>query len=246
MRRLICALFCGGYVRAEGAAGIVRDGDESGKSSVQILVAVEGCGVVEAPGTDPVTLAKGERWWCRLRRRISGAAAVVGGISEGIGARRSAARAGNENVGRFQIRRFRNLELPLESVAKQSQFLSRDSRRRPRHPLLAAEPQAPGQAAAGARWQADHDPADSGAPAAAGFAARFWIITNEAFAARNCAPASATAARKQILAEPVGRNTAPAIGLAAFILLNRRSRCGARPVSLRSRDRRREALSRHC
>ena len=27
-------------------------------------------------------------------------------------------------------------------------------------------------------------------------------------------------ARKQILAEPVGRNTAPAIGLAAFILLN--------------------------
>jgi mannose-6-phosphate isomerase class I len=34
--------------------------DESGISSVQILVAVEGCGVVEAPGTDPVTLAKGD------------------------------------------------------------------------------------------------------------------------------------------------------------------------------------------
>lgn len=34
--------------------------DESGKSSVQILVAVEGCGVIEATGMDPVTLAKGD------------------------------------------------------------------------------------------------------------------------------------------------------------------------------------------
>ncbi|HEY1676589.1 MAG TPA: type I phosphomannose isomerase catalytic subunit [Candidatus Sulfotelmatobacter sp.] len=34
--------------------------DDSGKSSVQILVAVEGCGVVEAPGMEPVTLAKGD------------------------------------------------------------------------------------------------------------------------------------------------------------------------------------------
>ncbi|MGB2605999.1 MAG: type I phosphomannose isomerase catalytic subunit [Candidatus Sulfotelmatobacter sp.] len=32
----------------------------SGKSSVQILVAVEGCGVVEAAGAEPVTLAKGD------------------------------------------------------------------------------------------------------------------------------------------------------------------------------------------
>ena len=34
--------------------------DDSGKSSVQILVAVEGCGVIEVPGMDPVTLAKGD------------------------------------------------------------------------------------------------------------------------------------------------------------------------------------------
>jgi mannose-6-phosphate isomerase len=34
--------------------------DDSGKASVQILVAVEGCGVVEAQGRDPVTLAKGD------------------------------------------------------------------------------------------------------------------------------------------------------------------------------------------
>jgi mannose-6-phosphate isomerase class I len=30
------------------------------KNSVQILVAVEGCGMVEARGTEPVTLAKGD------------------------------------------------------------------------------------------------------------------------------------------------------------------------------------------
>jgi len=33
---------------------------DSGKTSAQILVAVEGCGVVEAQGRDPVTLAKGD------------------------------------------------------------------------------------------------------------------------------------------------------------------------------------------
>ena len=34
--------------------------DQSGKTSVQILVAVEGCGVVETAGVNPVTLAKGD------------------------------------------------------------------------------------------------------------------------------------------------------------------------------------------
>ena len=34
--------------------------DESGKDSVQILVAVEGCGVVESTGAEPVTLTKGD------------------------------------------------------------------------------------------------------------------------------------------------------------------------------------------
>jgi len=34
--------------------------DDSGKSSVQILVAVEGCGVIEASGMETVTLAKGD------------------------------------------------------------------------------------------------------------------------------------------------------------------------------------------
>ena len=34
--------------------------DESGKDSVQILVAIDGCGVVETHGRDPVTLGKGD------------------------------------------------------------------------------------------------------------------------------------------------------------------------------------------
>jgi mannose-6-phosphate isomerase len=34
--------------------------DATGKRSVQILVAVEGCGIVEAEGANPVTLAKGD------------------------------------------------------------------------------------------------------------------------------------------------------------------------------------------
>ena len=37
-----------------------RTHDDSGKSSVHILVAVEGCGAIEAPGVEPVTLAKGD------------------------------------------------------------------------------------------------------------------------------------------------------------------------------------------
>jgi mannose-6-phosphate isomerase len=39
---------------------IESERDASGKTSVQILVAVEGCGVVEAHGRDPVTLTKGD------------------------------------------------------------------------------------------------------------------------------------------------------------------------------------------
>jgi mannose-6-phosphate isomerase len=34
--------------------------DDTGSSSVQILVATEGCGVIEAAGAEPVTLAKGD------------------------------------------------------------------------------------------------------------------------------------------------------------------------------------------
>jgi mannose-1-phosphate guanylyltransferase len=50
--------------------------------------------------------------------------------------------------------------------------------------------------------------------------AQFWIITNEHLR-REVVRQLPRLRKPQILAEPVGRNTAPAIGLAAFILLNR-------------------------
>ncbi len=34
--------------------------DATGKHSVQIMVAIDGCGIVEVPGTEPVTMAKGD------------------------------------------------------------------------------------------------------------------------------------------------------------------------------------------
>ncbi len=48
--------------------------------------------------------------------------------------------------------------------------------------------------------------------------ARFWVITNEHLQ-REIVRQLPRLSKRQILAEPAGRNTAPAIGLAAFILL---------------------------
>jgi mannose-1-phosphate guanylyltransferase len=49
-------------------------------------------------------------------------------------------------------------------------------------------------------------------------ASRFWIITNEE-SQREITRQLPRLKRQQIIAEPIGRNTAPAIGLAAFILM---------------------------
>jgi len=49
--------------------------------------------------------------------------------------------------------------------------------------------------------------------------ARLWVITNRHLQ-REIVRQLPRVSRRQILAEPVGRNTAPAIGLAAFLLLN--------------------------
>lgn len=49
--------------------------------------------------------------------------------------------------------------------------------------------------------------------------ARFWVISNKHLR-REITRQLPRLSPKQILAEPVGRNTAPAIGLAAFILMN--------------------------
>src|SRR5712671_2131379 len=48
---------------------------------------------------------------------------------------------------------------------------------------------------------------------------RFWVISNEDLRSE-IQRQLPRLQRRQILAEPVGRNTAPAIGLAAFILMN--------------------------
>ena len=72
---------------------------------------------------------------------------------------------------------------------------------------------------------------------------QFWVITNQ-----DLRPAIVRQLkglpRKHIVAEPVGRNTAPAIGLAAFLLERKRPNGRHRNVSLRSRDHGREALPR--
>ena len=79
--------------------------DESGKRSVQILVAVEGCGIVEASGANPVTLARGDavvvpaavgEFQVRPQWSVEFLKASVPGAS----------RAGtrNENVERLQIK----------------------------------------------------------------------------------------------------------------------------------------------
>ena len=74
-------------------------------------------------------------------------------------------------------------------------------------------------------------------------AKNFWIITNEDLRPA-IAEATSETAQGTDTGRAGGRNTAPAIGLAAFLLAARESRCGDRAVSLRSRDRRREAISR--
>src|SRR5438270_5974166 len=50
-------------------------------------------------------------------------------------------------------------------------------------------------------------------------AKRFWVITNQDLS-REISRQLRRLAKPQSIAEPVGRNTAPAIGLAASILMN--------------------------
>src|ERR1700680_1131777 len=73
------------------------------------------------------------------------------------------------------------------------QFLSRNSSRRPRHALLAIKPEEARQTTSCARWQAEHDPADGGAPAADGSGQAFLDHHEPRSPASNLAPASAVA-----------------------------------------------------
>jgi mannose-1-phosphate guanylyltransferase len=88
---------------------------------------------------------------------------------------------------------------------------------RQRHPLLAPFPPRPRQAGAGARRGALHDSADRGAAEAAGRLDKTWIITNE-YLAHEIADQLPGLPAEQIVQEPVARNTAPACGLAAFLI----------------------------
>ncbi len=92
----------------------------------------------------------------------------------------------------------------------------RDSRRRPRHALLAAEPHAHAETTAEYRRQRNHAGADRRAAAALDSCrTHTWTVTNaeQAAAVRKQLPAPA---RRRVLTEPVGRNTAAAIALAAL------------------------------
>ena len=84
--------------------------------------------------------------------------------------------------------------------------------------VLATEPEAPRQAIAGARRQADNDPTDGSATVAARSGEKI-LGGYERRSGIGYRKATAETPKAQILAEPVGRNTAPAIGLAAFLLI---------------------------
>ena len=73
-------------------------------------------------------------------------------------------------------------------------------------------------------------------------AKRFWIITNDDLR-DGIAASCRRSPKKQIIAEPVGRNTAPAIGLAAFILERHDPDASPRTLSVRSRHCQRKRVS---
>jgi mannose-1-phosphate guanylyltransferase len=145
---------------------------------------------------------------------------VVCRISQGYGARRNAAGAGNENVEEIaicnqqsQIFNFFlyfmakiNFHPVILAGGRGTRFWPLSRQRRAKQ-LLALD----GKQTMIQQTVARLLPL---APSA-----RFWIITNEHLQAE-IARQLPRLNGKQILAEPVGRNTAPAIGLAAFILVN--------------------------
>ena len=81
-----------------------RTRDESPRSSVQILIAVEGCGIIEAHGMEPVTLAKGDAVVvpAALEENFC-PSAVDGRIPESDRARPVPARACNQDVGNQDV-----------------------------------------------------------------------------------------------------------------------------------------------
>ena len=142
--------------------------DDSGKHSVQILVAVEGCGVIEVPGGEAITLAKGdavvipaclEEFAVRPQWNLEILRAYVPGKAVS-GARDKTLVLDFSSAIYWFSRNWYHFE-------ERIQFLSRDSGRWTGHAILAAQPQEASETVAGARRQADHDPTNGGAFAAA-------------------------------------------------------------------------------
>ena len=130
---------------------------------------------------------------------------------------------------------------PLGEMSRNGQLLRPDSGRRPRHALLAAQP--PQQRQAGARFVGDRSliqqTVDRLRPVLP--PERIWILTNDHLRAE-IVRQFPEVPKRQILAEPAQRNTAPAIGLAAHILQSHRSRnavMGVFPVRSHDREARR-------
>ena len=68
------------------------------KAQRKFWSAVEGCGVVEVDGTEPLTFAKGDAAVIPASWGVYSASAVVIGVSQGLCAWKAASRAGDKNV----------------------------------------------------------------------------------------------------------------------------------------------------
>ena len=129
--------------------------------SPHIIVAVDGSGVLESAGMEPVSFARGDavvvpasvprysvrpQWDVEIMRMSLPAEAVPEPETTMAGAQRRLLRKdrGTSTIG--QIR--------------QAQFLSCHPRRRPRYAILADEPQAPRQATSAVEQQQEHDRGD--------------------------------------------------------------------------------------
>jgi mannose-1-phosphate guanylyltransferase len=133
---------------------------------------------------------------------------VDGGIFEGVGSRRSAAGACDQNVDdKFMAKTNPNFCPVILAGGRGTRFWPLSRKRRAKQ-LLALD---------GKRTMIQQTVSRL-LPLAP--AKRFWVITNQD-SLREISRQIPRLSKPQIVAEPVGRNTAPAIGLAAFILLRR-------------------------
>ena len=115
----------------------------------------------------------------------------------------------------------RTLKLNVRGIPIQWQHEARirsDPGRRPRDPLLAAQPARERETGSEILRRPHTDPADRRSPAPGASAGTYLDSDQRSFAEGNRPPACPEVPARVILSEPAQRNTAPAIGLAAHIL----------------------------